>query len=57
MYCGRCGQECEPITADFGHGRTEFWGAISVEKKFELVSDCCYEDLFEDDGLERQVNG
>jgi len=39
--CTECGEECNVILADFGIGSYEYWGAKSVDKQIEAVSDCC----------------
>lgn len=55
LYCGECRQECEVKTVDFGHGRTEFWGAISVERNLQIVSECCEGELYKDPYMERKA--
>ena len=46
MKCLYCGQECQPIAVkDYGHGETEFWGAVQNESQLVEVSDCCNEPV------------
>lgn len=39
--CTECLQPCNVELVDFGIGSYEFWGAKSVDKRVEAVSDCC----------------
>lgn len=55
FYCGECAKECNPVQRDFGYGRTEFWGAVSVHANVHTVSDCCDGDIFADPELEEAV--
>lgn len=45
-YCGECGHPCSPFEEDFGLGKVEFWGQISIDKDMRIVSDCCAADVF-----------
>lgn len=55
LYCAECGNECETKTVDFGHGRTEYWGAISVERNLRIVSECCEGMLYENRELTKEA--
>ena len=37
---------CKPVRVDFGLGKVEFWGYISVDKDVHIVSDCCEAEIF-----------
>ena len=54
--CSECRKSCNEVRRNFGHGRTEYWGAISYHDNWQSVSDCCDEDLIyeleEDDEME-----
>ena len=54
--CSECRKSCNEVRRNFGHGRTEYWGAISYHDNWQSVSDCCDEDLIyeleEDDELD-----
>lgn len=54
-YCSECRRPCREVERDFGYGRTEFWGSISVHQNIHRVSECCDGDLLtkeEIDGLD-----
>jgi hypothetical protein len=45
MRCTGCHEECDAITADFGRGAYEFWGAPGVDVDIQTVSNCCEAEI------------
>jgi len=49
MKCENCGEPCEVITVDVGIGPYEYWGARGNDVRLAEVSDCCEDNVVEDD--------
>ena len=47
LICSECGEPSYGVWRDYGHGVTEYWGAMSCHENWCLVSKCCGEDLVE----------
>lgn len=53
LFCGACGKECGYVEIDCGIGAYEFWGARETHTVLERVSDCCEDDIYEDEDLQQ----
>ena len=47
--CAACGMPANPTKVDFGIGRYEFWGQCGIHRDVRTVSDCCEDDLIDND--------
>jgi hypothetical protein len=47
LICSECREPSYGVWRNFGHGVTEYWGAVSCHENWCLVSKCCSEDLVE----------
>ena len=48
-YCGECKKECTVHVEDLGIGEYEFWGQKCNQRIPVLSSDCCDEQVYEDE--------
>jgi hypothetical protein len=47
--CSKCGKSCDILEISHGMETTEYWGCNESVEEIETVSDCCEDELIDDD--------